>query len=79
MRQEITHYAFFWRPEDNKGRIQFALADGTGGQVELDSAQEGLLLLDLLRNEKPVFYDAANDLIMTGMEPVGEGEESAAA
>ncbi len=55
------------------------LADGTGGQVELDSAQEGLLLLDLLRNEKPVFYDATDDLIMTGMEPVGEGEEGAAA
>ena len=77
--QEILQYAFFWRPEDNKGRIQLALADGTGGAVELDSAQEGLLLLDVLRHEKPVYYDASHGLIMTGLEPVGEGEEGAAA
>jgi len=76
--KEILQYAFFWRPEDNKGCIQLALADGTGGAVELDSAQEGLLLLDVLRNEKPVYYDATNDLIMTGLEPVGEGAEGTA-
>lgn len=70
-------YAFFARPEDNKGVIQFALADNTGGQIQLDSAQEGLLMLDVLRNEKPVYYSAADDLIMTSLEPVGEGEEAA--
>ncbi|ETX07757.1 hypothetical protein [Candidatus Entotheonella palauensis] len=72
--QEIIQYAFFWRTEENVGAINLALADGSGGQVIVDSPAEASLLLDVLRNERPVFYDRANALIMTGLEPVGEGE-----
>lgn len=53
----------------------FKFSDGSGGQVLVDSPQEGLLLLDILRNEKPVYYNAHHEMIMTGMEPIGEGED----
>ena len=33
------------------------------------------LLLDVLRNEKPVYYDTHHGMIMIGLEPVGEGED----
>ena len=73
--EEIIQYAFSWRTEDNIGTIQLALANGTGAALEPDSPQEALLLLDVLRHEKPVFYEAQHQLIMTGLEPVGEGDE----
>ena len=31
-------------------------------------------LLELLRNEQPVFYNAETRRLKTGYEPVGEGE-----
>lgn len=74
--QEVTNYTFFWRTEDNCGVFHLALADGTGGTLEPDSPAEAMLLLDVLRNEKPVYYKEEHKILMTGMEPVGEGEES---
>jgi hypothetical protein len=74
MPTEIHGYAFFWQAKNNEGTLQLKLSNGEGAQVLVDSAQEGLLLLDILRNEKPVYFDRDNDLIMTGLEPVGEGE-----
>ncbi len=71
----IERYAFFWNVKDNEGSMQLQFSDGSGDQVLVDSPQEGLLLLDVLRNEKPVFYDAKHGIIMTGLEPVGEGED----
>jgi len=71
----IERYAFFWNARDNEGTLQLQFSDGSGDQVLVDSPQEGLLLLDVLRNEKPVFYDAQHGIIMTGLEPVGEGED----
>jgi hypothetical protein len=31
-------------------------------------------VLDLLRNERPVYFDAGKGMLHTGLEPVGEGE-----
>ena len=75
MHVEIKGYAFFWHAGHNEGSLHLQLADGGSTKVHVDSAQEGTLLLDVLRNEKPVFFDPQNELIMTGMEPVGEGED----
>lgn len=33
-----------------------------------------LLLLDILRNEKPVYWTDEGEILWTGKEPVGEGE-----
>ena len=74
MQQEIEGYAFFWNARTNEGGLHLRFSGGGGGQVLVDSPQEGLLLLDVLRNEKPVYYDENNGMIMTGLESVGEGE-----
>jgi len=75
MGKEIERYAFFWNARDNEGTLRLQFSDGSGDQVLIDSPQEGLLLLDILRHEKPVLYDAQHGLVMTGLEPVGEGED----
>lgn len=74
MRQEIKQYAFYWHYKGNEGYLQLLLADGSSGQVLLDSPAEGSLLLDVLRNEQPVYWDVEHELIMTGLEPASKGK-----
>ena len=76
MTQEIKGYAFFWNVKGNEGTLQLQLSNETRGHLLVDSPQEGLLLLDILRNESPVYYEEKNGMIMTGLELVGEGEHS---
>ena len=38
------------------------------------SAQEARFLADMLRNEKPIYYDTSTGALATGKEEVGEGE-----
>lgn len=70
----IEWYALFWRPEDNTGSIHLALSDETSANINLDSPAEASLIVDILRNEKPCYYDAQTGQISTGLELVGEGE-----
>ncbi len=71
--KEISGYKFFWNVENNEGIMHLHTDDGNVN-FTLDSPQEASLLIDVLRNEKPVYYDPAGGIVMTGMEPVGEGE-----
>lgn len=75
--QEIKSYKITWRPCDNAGQIHLGLADGTGGSIPVDSPQEMSLLVDVLRNECPVYWDPEHSFLMTGHEPVGEGSQDA--
>ena len=75
MRQQIERYAFFWNVAANEGHFLFQFADGDTAQALVDTPAEGTLMLDVLRNEKPVYYDVEVSLLMTTMEPVGEEED----
>jgi hypothetical protein len=75
--QQIDTYKITWRPCDNAGQIHLGLADGTGSSIPVDSAEEMRMLVDILRNECPVYWDAKHTMLMTGYEPVGEGENDA--
>lgn len=74
--QEIQSYKVTWRPTENVGMIHLCLADGAAS-VPIDSAMEMMMLVDLLRNESPVYYDARHEVVLTGFEPVGEGSNDA--
>ena len=75
--KEIKCYKLTWRPADNAGQLHFGLADGTGASTPLDTPQEARMLIDVLRNEAPVYWDDEHGLLMTGFEPVGEGKGDA--
>ncbi len=70
----IEQYAMFWQPEHNVGSIHLALSDGTGADIKLDSPAEASLLVDILRNESPCYWNVHTGQISTGLEPVGEEE-----
>ncbi len=47
---------------------------GTADAILNLPAAEAMLLIDLLRNEKPIFYDSAIKHLQTSVEAVGEGD-----
>lgn len=54
--QELESYKITCRPCDNAGLIH--LADGSGGTIPVNPPQAPLALVDILRNEAPVYWDA---------------------
>jgi len=71
--KEIESYKITWNTANDEGILLLHTKDGGLEQLHVDSASEASLVIDILRNEKPVFCD--NGLLYTGFEPVGEGEE----
>ena len=59
-------YLYRIRPSD--GRLVFLYNHNT------DNTEEFEVIIDLLRNEKPVFFVTETRTIRTGLEPVGEEE-----
>ena len=62
------------RHQNHSGMIHFILKNGTSSHFNFHGPEEASLLLDILRNEKPVYYDPEHEIVATGMEKVGEGE-----
>ncbi|MCP8310271.1 MAG: hypothetical protein L6M37_05300 [Candidatus Methylarchaceae archaeon HK02M1] len=71
--QIVKGYKAYWRPEMNYGVLTIYYGT-TFNQQKIESPQELLILVDLLRNEKPVWFHTVTKAIVTGVEPVGEEE-----
>lgn len=76
---KIESYAVMWNADLNEGSINLLLENGGSRLLTADSAAECALLVDILRNESPVYVHARHNQLITGLEPVGEGEEGSAA
>ena len=64
----VLHY------QNGTSRINLHFADDSFSHyADLDPAR-ALLLVDILRNEKPVYWTEEEGILWTGKEPVGEGE-----
>ena len=76
--RKIKKYAIFWNATANEGHFILQLVESEGRSptalIHLDSPQEATLLLDIFRNEQPVYYDDDHGLVLTGLEEIGEGE-----
>lgn len=73
---KIESYAIMWHADHNEGSINLILEDGSTRMLNAETAGECSLLIDILRNENPVYVHARHNQIITGIEPVGEGEEN---
>jgi hypothetical protein len=73
--REIKSY-YFSRFADGRAYVGLNFSDGTCHTINALNHADALLLLDVLRNEGPVYMDAHGTLY-TGLEPVGEGEAAA--
>ena len=72
----ITHYTIVHRVKGTT-TIQLRMTDGTAASLTGLSIAEAGYIIDILRNEKPLNWIPAQQLISSGaIEPVGEGEGS---
>lgn len=71
--KEIHEYAVIYFPNGST-RINLFFTDDTWTHYKNLDPPRAQLLVDLLRNEKPVFWNKERNSIWTGREPVGESE-----
>jgi hypothetical protein len=73
-RKIVTHYAVFHNIGGTSSVIVYYQGGGADSIANLPLA-EARHVIDLLRNEKPMSYDADLQRLSTySLEPVGEGE-----
>jgi hypothetical protein len=71
---QVTAYYVFWDIDGHSGNIQLNLANNTGWAIGGQTPEEMHMLVDLLRNESPIYFEDTSRLLIVGSEPVGEGE-----
>lgn len=70
--KEVDAYKIAWNANSHDGTIILhTIPDGIE-QIGVSNPSECMLLVDLLRNEKPIYIN--NGVLFTGFEEVGEGE-----
>lgn len=72
--KQINSYFAAWRASDHRGVLTFYYFDGSEGTTRDLEAGDFAVLIDLLRNEKPVFGDHATATVHTKIEPTGGSE-----
>ena len=71
----ITQYKAMWDLNHHYGMIRLRAENGSWSPAKkFDNPAEYQVLLDLLRNERPIFHDTEQDRIQTTNEPIGEDE-----
>ena len=73
--EKISGYREVWDLNDHRGGVVLIMEAGDTTYLRLENPAEFNAVIDILRNEKPVYYDRKRQFIQTGEEPIGEGEE----
>ena len=73
---EVKTYYARWSPSTHTGYIQIYWDGGMKAFPEgsFTNPVEFQIVLDLLRNEKPIWWDEKFQRLYASREPVGEGE-----
>ncbi|HYR77553.1 MAG TPA: hypothetical protein VEM96_17185 [Pyrinomonadaceae bacterium] len=71
---QVNSYNVFWDIDGHFGNIQLNLANSTSFAISGQTPDEMHMLVDLLRNERPIRFDTVTLPLSTAFEPVGEGE-----
>jgi hypothetical protein len=73
---EISAYSVYWHATERSGDVRVNLIDDSSFTLGGLTADEVRMLVDLLRNEKPVYFDPERRTVFVAWEPVGEGEDA---
>lgn len=76
MAVQVTRYYARWSPVHHTGYIIVYWTGGSKAFPEgsFQSPEEFQVMVDLLRNERPVWWDEPTHRLYVSSEPVGEGE-----
>lgn len=70
----IHKYQGWWDSSRNSGHFWFTYYDNTRAKSVPVNGQDFQIMMDMLRNEKPVYGDHTRALVTTQSEEVGEEE-----
>jgi len=75
----VTHYSLSWDEDNNRGTFSLFNGPAIVANVIPDSPVEFQIIIDLLRNERPIRFDTDTRQFRVGAvledrEPVGEEE-----
>ncbi len=72
--EKVMSYTVTWIAKDpGYAIVKLDLEPGYQGIANVDATNFSILI-DMLRNESPVFWDDRYQALSTSAEPVGEGE-----
>jgi hypothetical protein len=71
--QSVTHYQATWHVRSNSGNVNLVMPNAQHEITGLDSGAFHALV-DILRNERPVYWNETDQTVHTLSELVGEGE-----
>ena len=76
MTVEVKQYYARWSPTNHNGYVRIYWDGGSKAFPEssFTTPVEFQIVVDLLRNEKPVWWDEPTQRLYASQEPVGEGE-----
>jgi hypothetical protein len=72
MQKRISFYDVDWDRRSATGGVSLTFDDRSQAELRPVSAEELGLLANILRSEKPVYYDADTDTLSTRQALVGE-------
>ena len=70
----VEQYRVAWNHAKGFGLIQLIFHEGQAKTLHALEERDYSALVDILRYEKPVWYDEQNEVLGTFQEPVGEEE-----
>lgn len=74
MAKDVENYQVGWKHDGKYGIIVLFFEGGGSHQIDYLSYEDYSAMVDMLRNEKSVWYDESRSLLATYKEPVGEEE-----
>jgi hypothetical protein len=72
--KEVKKYHVAWQHTNHRGFISLIYAGQGGKQINNLPYEDFTAMVDLMRNESPIYYDENQSLLATQHEPVGEEE-----
>jgi len=72
--QKIAKYGARWDINNHQGIVSLLYSSGDWKHITIKDPMEFYVIVDLLRNEKPILYDDQKVHILTSAEKVGEEE-----
>ena len=72
----LAAYQALWDPKIGLGKFYFTTFQGIREETPYMDADNFARVIDILRNEKPVYGNSATGSVTTQAEPVGEEESS---
>ena len=72
---KLSSYQAVWDPKIDLGKFYFTTFEGKREETPYMTAENFARVIDILRNETPVYGNASTGSVTTQAEPVGEDED----